>query len=125
MSTASSGAVAMIRALTVIVLKNSGRSAGWARMYRHPSGRSRTRSRAAPTRTGRGSLPPLARIPAAQTPTAESRKLAALASTVVTGPNNPNAAPPSGGPSAVAVQVVDSNRPLARSRSSPCTTALR
>src|SRR5579859_1453329 len=40
MSTASSGAVAMIRALTPIELKNSGRSAGWARMYRHP-GRAR------------------------------------------------------------------------------------
>ena len=61
----------MIRALTAIVLKNSGRSAGWARMYRHPSGRSRTRSRAVPPRTGRGSLPPTARIPAAQTPSRE------------------------------------------------------
>ncbi|WP_290048775.1 hypothetical protein [Nocardia nova] len=31
----------------------------------------------------------------------------------MTGPNNPIAVPPSGGPSAVAVQVVDSNLPLA------------
>ena len=37
---------------------------------------------------------------------------------VVTGPSSPIAAPPSGGPSMVAVQVVDSRRPLATSRSS-------
>jgi hypothetical protein len=44
---------------------------------------------------------------------------------VVTGPNSPIAAPPSGGPSTVAVQVVDSNRPFATSRSSGCTSAFR
>ena len=73
MRTASSGAVARIRALTPIVLKNSGRSAGFVRMYRQPSARSRARSREAPVRAGCGSLPPMARIPAAQIPIAESR----------------------------------------------------
>jgi hypothetical protein len=68
MRTASSGEVAMIRPLTRIVLKNSGRSAGWVSMYRHPSSSSPARSRGALVRTGRGSLPPIARIP-----TAESR----------------------------------------------------
>src|SRR5512135_3034026 len=34
-------------------------------------------------------------------------------------------APPSGGPSTVAVQVVDSNRLFATSRSGPCTSVLR
>ena len=43
----------------------------------------------------------------------------------MTGPNSPIAAPPSGGPSAVAVQVVDSNRPFATSRSSGRTSAFR
>lgn len=37
MRTASSGEGAMIRLRTRIVLKDSGLSAGWARMYRHPS----------------------------------------------------------------------------------------
>jgi hypothetical protein len=45
MRTATSGEVAMIRPLTRIVLKNSGRSAGWLRMYRHSSSRSPARSR--------------------------------------------------------------------------------
>src|SRR5580700_1289351 len=45
--------------------------------------------------------------------------------TVVTGPNSPIAAPPSGGPSTVEVQVVDSNRPFAMSRSSGRTSVFR
>ena len=119
MSTATSGAVARIRALTRIVLPNSGRSPGLVSTCRQPSSRSPARSPGAPVRRGRGSVPPIARMPAA-----ESRKLAALASTVVTGPSRPIAAPPSGGPSAVAVQAVDSNRALATSRSPGGTSAL-
>ena len=65
MRTASSGSVAMISPLNVRVLKNSGRSTGWARMCRHPSSRSPARRPAAPWRAGRGSAPPIARIPAA------------------------------------------------------------
>ena len=68
MRTASSGSVAMIRPLTESVLKNSGRSAGWVRMYRQPSSRSPARSRAcaglAPA--GAAPVPPIARIPAAE-----------------------------------------------------------
>ena len=66
MRTAVSGPVTMIRPLTSIVLKNSGRSAGWARMNRHPSGRSLARRRWTPARSGRGSLPRIAPIPAAE-----------------------------------------------------------
>ncbi len=46
-----------------------------------------------------------------------------MATTVTTGPNAAIAAPPSGGPSMVAVQVVDSKRPFATSRSSGRTSA--
>src|SRR6202041_2590459 len=45
--------------------------------------------------------------------------------TVVTGPNSPIARPPSGGPIAVAVQVVDSNRALATIKSSGRTSTFR
>lgn len=106
--------------LTTIVLKNSGRSPGWVRMWRHPSSRSAARMRAAPLRAGRGSLPPTARMPRA-----ESRWLTASASTVITGPNIPIAAPPRGGPSTVAVHVVDSNRLFATSRCSGGTSVFR
>ncbi len=58
-------------------------------------------------------------------PSAESRWLSALATTVVTGPNRPIAAPPSGGPTATELQFVDSRRALAMSRSSGRTRALR
>jgi hypothetical protein len=44
---------------------------------------------------------------------------------VVTGPNRPIAAPPSGGPTAMELQLVDSNRALATSRSSGRTRAQR
>ncbi len=54
---------------------------------------------------------------------ADRTKLTALMTAVVTGPNSPIARPPSGGPSTVAVQVVDSSRPLATSRSSRGTSA--
>jgi len=72
MSTVISGEVTMISPLTAIALKNSERSARWARMYRHPSSRSPGRSRAPGepdvVRTGCGS-----RMRAAQIPVAESR----------------------------------------------------
>lgn len=109
-----------IRPLTRMVLKNSARSAGCAKMQRHPSIRSAARSRRASLRTGCGSALPIARMARA-----DSKKLTASATTVVTGPNSPIAAPPSGGPSAVAVQVVDSNRPLAAIRSAGGTRAFR
>jgi hypothetical protein len=78
----------------------TSRRAGRDPMYRHPSSRSPARSLGWSVRAGRGSPPPRARIPAAK-----SRWLTASASTVVTGPNKLIAALPSGGPSAVAVQV--------------------
>lgn len=58
-------------------------------------------------------------------PSAENRWLNPSASTVATGPNRPIAAPPSGGPTAIELQVVASNRALATSRSSGRTSALR
>lgn len=69
---------------------------------------------------GRGSPVPIAPIPSA-----DRRKLTAFTTTVVTGPSIPMAAPPSGGPAAVAVHVVDSNLALARSRFPGSTSALR
>ena len=68
MSNAISGAVARIKPFTSVVLNSSRRSAGFVRMYRQPSTRSAARSRGASARAGRGSLPPIARMP-----TAESR----------------------------------------------------
>ena len=65
MSTAISGSVARIRPPTRIELASSGRSVGWARVYRHPSSRSAARSRAAPARSGCASCPPMAVMPAA------------------------------------------------------------
>ena len=69
MSTASSGPVAMIRPLTSIVLKNSGRSTGWARMQRHPPNRSPARGRGTPARgtpaRGTFACPRRARFPPA------------------------------------------------------------
>ena len=44
---------------------------------------------------------------------------------MTTGPSSPIAAPPSGGPSTVAVHMVDSNRLFATSRSGPGTIVLR
>jgi hypothetical protein len=125
MRTATSGEVAMISPVTRTVLRNRGRSDGWPRMYRHPSVRPLARSRDCLGRdclgrTGRSSWPPIERMPAA-----EIAKLMPLATMVVTGPNSPIAAPPSGGPSAVAVQVVDSNRPFAVSRSPGGTSSFR
>lgn len=111
--TASSGEVAITRPLNRAVLKNSGRSAASPRMYRQPSRRSPARMRTASRRSGGGSLPPVARMPRA-----ESRQLTASATTVATGPRSPIAMPPSGGPTIVVVQDVDSNRALATSRSS-------
>lgn len=64
--TASSGAVAMIRPLTRIVLRNRGRSIGWPTMNRDPSSRSRPLSRAPSRGVGGGSEPPMARIPSAE-----------------------------------------------------------
>ena len=66
MSTDISGKVTMIRPLTMTALKNTGRSAGLARMYRHPSSRSPARSRVASVRCGHSSLPPMAPIPRAE-----------------------------------------------------------
>lgn len=60
---------------------------------------------------GSGSPPPIAR-----SPHAESRKLTASATIVVTGPSAPISRPPSGGPSTIDVQFVDSKRALATSR---------
>jgi hypothetical protein len=49
----------------------------------------------------------------------------AFITTVAGGPNIPMAAPPSGGPSAVVVQAVASNLPLATKRSSGFTNAFK
>src|SRR5690348_483520 len=84
-------------------------------MYRQPS-----TGRRAPAGAGGGSPHRIARRL-----TADSRKLAALAATVATGPNSPMPAPPSGGPRTVAVHVVASQRPLAASRPGGGTSPLR
>ena len=65
------------------------------------------------------------RSPIERSPAAESTKLAASAAIVAIGPSRPIAAPPAGGPTAVAVQVVASKRPLAASRSSRATSPFR
>ena len=120
-STASSGSAAMIRLLTRTVLKNSGLSSALPRMWRQPSNSSpflRPAGRSACS--GLGSVPPMARIPHA-----DSRKLAASATMVVTGPNSPTSRPPSGGPSTMDVQLVDSKRAFATSRSSGRTNDFR
>jgi hypothetical protein len=115
--TASSGSVAIIRPLTKIRLKNSGRSESLPRMYRHPSNRSPAFIFCADALCGFGSPAPMAR-----TPHADSRKLTASATTVVTGPKMPISRPPIGGPSTTDDQFVDSKRAFAVSRSSLRTT---
>nr|WP_245971953.1 hypothetical protein [Solirubrobacter pauli] len=128
--------------MTSSVFKNSGRSVRSARMKRQPAATSAIRARAA----RRGAAPAvIATRPAPASPTgdgsrragagsswriarrlsADSAKLAAFATTVVAGPSRPIAAPPSGGPRIVAVQVVDSKRAFARSSSSRGTSAFR
>lgn len=147
MSTAISGAVAMISPLTSSVFKNSGRSVRSARMNRQPAATSASRARAA-RRGAAAVLGAPAVVPSRPAPacpasgascragagsswriarrlSADSAKLAALATTVVAGPSRPIAAPPSGGPRIVAVQVVDSKRAFARSSSSRGTSAFR
>lgn len=117
-STASSGAVAMISPATSTWLRNSARSVRWPRMNRQPSSTSRGRSVA--RRSGLGSPPRIIRRPRA-----ERTKLTAFATTVVAGPSRPIAAPPSGGPTSVAVQVVDSKRAFATSSCSRDTSDFR
>lgn len=119
--TASSGSVAMIRPLTRIVLKKRGRSASLPRMQRQPSNRSADfRPGECPSAcSGLASAPPIARIPHA-----DSRKLTASATIVVTGPNTPISRPPIGGPSTREDQFADSKRVFAVSRSSGCTSDL-
>lgn len=117
-STAISGAVAMIRAATSTWLRNSARSVRSAKMNRQPSNSPWRRT--VDLGAGRGSSLPIARRPSA-----ESAKLAAFATTVTTGPRTPIAAPPSGGPRIVAVQVVDSKRALATSSASRETIDFR
>lgn len=109
----------MIRPFTAIALRNSGRRPGWPRIVRQPSSSSAACRRCG-SRAGRSSLPPIARIASA-----ESRWLTASTTSVTTGPNSPIAAPPSGGPSAVALHVVASNRPFATSSCSRRTIVFR
>ena len=111
----------MIMLLASAVLDSSRRSVGVRKMNPQPSSSSPVLATVAgAARTGRSSSRPIARMPRA-----DSRKLTALAATVVTGPKMPISAPPSGGPSRVAVQVVDSKRVLARSRCSRGTSDFR
>ena len=117
-STASNGAVAISKPLNSAEFRNSGRSTGCRTTCRHPS---KTSPRLIPRDLpGTGSSPRMARIPSADT-----RKLTALARMVVNGPSAPMARPPAGGPTAVAVQAVASNRPLALSSSSLGTNDFR
>ena len=89
---------------------------------RQPSSRSAARRR--PGAGAAGSSSSSVR-PIARSASAEPAKLTALATTVVTAPSAPIAAPPSGGPSAVAVQVVDSKRALATNKPSRSTKPFR
>lgn len=115
--TASSGSVALMRPLTRIELKNSGLSAELPKMHRQPSNSSPLVRPADPfARSGLGSTWPIARIPVA-----DSRKLTASATIVVTGPNTPISRPPIGGPSTTDDQFVDSKREFTVSRSSLLT----
>ena len=118
--TAISGSVAMMSALTATVFQNSRSNCRSALMNFHPSVTSETRNFAAfavdPTRSGSRIIPIL---------NAERRNPVALPITVTTGPRALMAPPPSVGPTAVAVHVVDSNLPLAVRRWSGRTICFR
>ena len=95
--TAISGAVAMISAVDQDRVEEQRRAASASpRMNRQPVEQSPARSRPRPARGARARL---SRRRSRARPSADSAKLAALATTVVTGPSRPIAAPPSGGPS--------------------------
>ena len=119
-TTASSGSVAMIRPLTRTLLKNRDLSGALPRMKRQPSNSSAAlRPADGAVRSGFASLPPIAVIPHA-----ESRKLTASATIVVTGPNTPISRPPIGNPIMMDDQFVDSKRAFAASRSAGFTRDL-